>query len=100
MEGDHSTELPPASQTDGSFPNILTPGSSLHPSLLLILDGAFGLLLCVFLGLLVLTKGSVHIFALIGIEGCLWASVKWVVSELKKLPETAEGTDSNKTKDE
>lgn len=56
---------------------VLTPGSSLHPTFLLILNGAFALLLCVFLGLLALTRGNIHIFALICIEGCLWASVKW-----------------------
>jgi hypothetical protein len=64
----------------GFLSNVFTPGSSLHPTFLLILDGAFGMLLCVFLGLLFLTRGNVHIFALIGIEGCLWASVKWCVS--------------------
>ena len=49
----------------------------MHPTFLLILDVAFGLLLCVFLALLFLTRGHLHIFILIGIEGCLWASVKW-----------------------
>ena len=63
---------------DESFlAQILEPGSSLHPTFLLILDGAFALLLCVFLGLLFLTGGNIHILALIGIEGGLWASVKW-----------------------
>ena len=61
----------------GFFGQILTPGSSLHPTFLLILDGAFALLLCVFIGLLFLTGGNIHILALIGIEGGLWASVKW-----------------------
>lgn len=63
----------------GFFSNILTPGSSLNPTFLLALDIAFGLLLCVFLVLLVLTRGSVHIIVLIGIEACLWTSVKWYV---------------------
>jgi NADH:ubiquinone oxidoreductase subunit 6 (subunit J) len=57
--------------------NILTPGSSLHPTFLFILDVAFALLFITLVGLLFLTRGSVHIFALIGIEGSLWASVKW-----------------------
>ncbi|KAI0092588.1 hypothetical protein BDY19DRAFT_990299 [Irpex rosettiformis] len=68
---------------NGLFGQILAPGSSLHPTFLLVLDGAFGLLFCVFLGLLFLTSGNVHILALMLIEGCLWASVKWVVHELK-----------------
>ena len=63
----------------GFVSQILTPGSSLHPTFLLILDGAFATLLCVFLALLFLTRGSVHIMVLIGIEGCLWASIKWCV---------------------
>ena len=66
----------------GLIANILTPGSSLHPTFLLILDGAFALLLCVFLGLLFLTRGNIHICALILIEVCLWASVKWYVRRL------------------
>jgi len=67
---------------DTFFATLLTPGSSLHPSFLLILDGAFLLLLGVFLGLLWLTSGSIHIFVLIGVELGLWASVKWFVKEL------------------
>ena len=59
------------------FSNILTPGSSLHPTFLLAVDGAFGLLLLVFIGLAILTKGNFHVLALMCIEGCLWASVKW-----------------------
>ena len=59
--------------------NILTPGSSTHPTFLLILDVAFAALLFVLLGMLVLTKGNIHVFALVAIEGCLWASVKWCV---------------------
>lgn len=59
--------------------NILTPGSSMHPTFLLILDVAFASLLFVLLGMLVLTKGNFHVLALIAIEGCLWASVKWYI---------------------
>lgn len=115
-----STSPPSQGLADTGFlGNILTPGSSLHPTFLLILDGAFALLLCVFLGLLVLTRGNVHIFALIGIEGCLWASIKWwalpscvcacaavtnnidarFISELQKSPDDNAG-DTQKTKDE
>lgn len=56
---------------------ILQPGSSLHPTFLLFVDGAFTVLLVVFLILIFLTSGNPHIFALIAIELCLWASVKW-----------------------
>ena len=63
----------------GFFSNILIPGSSLNPNFLIALDIAFGLLLCVFLVLLVLTRGNVHIIVLIGVEVCLWTSVKWYV---------------------
>ncbi|KAH8106058.1 hypothetical protein BXZ70DRAFT_1004344 [Cristinia sonorae] len=69
--------------------NILAPGSSLHPTFQLLLDLAFAMLLCVFIALAILTKGNPHIFVLIAIEGCLWASVKWVVRELQKVPPNA-----------
>ncbi|KAF8164962.1 hypothetical protein B0H34DRAFT_217628 [Crassisporium funariophilum] len=73
------------------FSNILTPGSSLHPTFLALVDGAFLLLLVVFVILIVLTSGNPHIFALITIELALWASVKWFVNELKKVPERPQG---------
>ncbi|EEB95482.1 hypothetical protein MPER_05545 [Moniliophthora perniciosa FA553] len=63
---------------------ILKPGSSLHPTFLLILDAAFAALLIILLKL------------------CLWASVKWFIYELAKIqpiqPKTDEDTsekDSN-----
>lgn len=56
---------------------LLKPGSSLNPTFLLVLDGAFAALLCIFIALLFLLSGSLHIIALISIELCLWASVKW-----------------------
>lgn len=59
------------------FSSLLTPGSSLNPTFLLILDGAFATLLAIFIALLFLLSGNVHIIVLIGIELCLWASVKW-----------------------
>ncbi|KAK0205637.1 hypothetical protein IW262DRAFT_1253297, partial [Armillaria fumosa] len=58
---------------------ILTPGSSLHPTFLLILDVSFAVLLVVLVLLLFLTSGNVHFIGLIGIELALWASVKWCV---------------------
>jgi hypothetical protein len=68
----------PVDSTGSSFlDNILTPGSSLHPTFLLVLDGAFAALLLVLIILAFLTSGNIHIFALMGIELALWGSVKW-----------------------
>ncbi|KAJ6539141.1 hypothetical protein B0H19DRAFT_1269492 [Mycena capillaripes] len=80
------------------FSQILTPGSSLHPQFLFVLDIAFAALLFILLGLAVLTSGNLHIFALIAIELGLWASVKWFVNELKNTPTPpeAEGGESKK----
>ena len=60
--------------------NILTPGSSLNPVFLTIVDCVLATLLLIFLGLLVLSRGSIHFILLIIITGCLWASVKWCVT--------------------
>ncbi|KAI0356698.1 hypothetical protein OH77DRAFT_1423660 [Trametes cingulata] len=75
----------------GFFSNILTPGSSLNPTFLLILDGAFGFLLLVLLSLFILTRGNLHLLFLMIIECCLWASVKWFVHELQQV-RAQEGT--------
>ncbi|KAF8528981.1 hypothetical protein BU17DRAFT_60714 [Hysterangium stoloniferum] len=64
--------------------HILTPGSSLHPTFLLIVDGVFLCLLLVLALLLFITGGNVHFIVLLGITSCLWASVKWFVHELKQ----------------
>ncbi|KAI0637730.1 hypothetical protein C8Q77DRAFT_385858 [Trametes polyzona] len=69
----------------GFFANILTPGSSLNPTFLLILDGAFGTLLLVLFSLFVITHWNLHLLFLMIIEGCLWASVKWFVHELQQV---------------
>ncbi|QRV73189.1 hypothetical protein RhiJN_01203 [Ceratobasidium sp. AG-Ba] len=75
--------------TDSAIPSIfaeiLRPGSSRHPVFLMIVDGALALLLSVLLSLLYLTSGNVHIMALIGIECCLWGSIKWFLHELRKV---------------
>ncbi|KAJ4472295.1 hypothetical protein J3R30DRAFT_3299027 [Lentinula aciculospora] len=60
------------------FSNILTPGSSLHPTFLLTLDVIFLALLLTLLGLVFATAGNIHLIALTGIELALWASVKWL----------------------
>jgi hypothetical protein len=71
---------------EGSFlSEILKPGSSLNATFLAILDGAFVSLLLILIGLLFLTSGSIHIFVLIFIEMCLWASVKWCVTHYMNL---------------
>ncbi|KII95382.1 hypothetical protein PLICRDRAFT_34231 [Plicaturopsis crispa FD-325 SS-3] len=80
-----ATSDPDPSQLSG-IADILTPGSSLNPTFLLIVDGVFAFLLLVLLSLLALTWGNLHFFALIAIELALWASVKWFVSELRKAP--------------
>ena len=67
------------SSQDSLFASLLKPGSSLHPTFLRILDGAFATLLAIFITLLYLLSGNVHIVFLIIIELCLWASVKWYV---------------------
>ncbi|EJD01214.1 uncharacterized protein FOMMEDRAFT_88480 [Fomitiporia mediterranea MF3/22] len=66
--------------SESFFSNLLKPGSSLSPTFLLVLDGAFAILLTIFVILLFLLSGSMHIVVLIGVELCLWASVKWWVS--------------------
>ncbi|PBK73080.1 hypothetical protein ARMSODRAFT_1082434 [Armillaria solidipes] len=75
---------------------ILTPGSSLHPTFILILDLSFAALLVVLVLLLFLTSGNVHFIGLIGIELALWASVKWFVNELQNAsPAGGEETKKN-----
>ncbi|KAF8192435.1 hypothetical protein BJ912DRAFT_261025 [Pholiota molesta] len=83
MEMSHTE---PESEATPFFSQILKPGSSLHPTFLLIVDCAFLLLLLVFIALIFVTGGNLHVFALIAIELGLWGSVKWFVNELKNLP--------------
>ncbi|KAJ3807735.1 hypothetical protein EV368DRAFT_28878, partial [Lentinula lateritia] len=59
------------------FSDILKPGSSLHPTFLLILDAIFFALLLTLLGLVFATAGNIHLIFLTVIELGLWASVKW-----------------------
>ncbi|KAI0320632.1 hypothetical protein OF83DRAFT_1169176 [Amylostereum chailletii] len=98
-----SSELTPSSfepQSDTSFfANILTPGSSLHPTFLFILDFVLAFLAFTFVSLIVLTGGNIHVIALLVIELGLWASIKWFVHELKNAPsEEAGEAASNKKK--
>ena len=67
-------------QDSSFFANILDPGSSLHPTFLLVVDCTFMFLLLVFITLAIITSGNIHVLALMAIEVCLWGSVKWYVS--------------------
>ncbi len=83
MSDDQSVTTSEVPQDDSSgdfISNILTPGSSLNPAFLTIVDGVLATLLLIFLGLLILTRGSVHFIFLMLVTGCLWASVKWCVA--------------------
>ncbi|KAI0921964.1 hypothetical protein AcW1_004198 [Taiwanofungus camphoratus] len=64
---------------------VLTPGSSLNPTFLLLVDSAFAALLFVLCALAIVTRGNVHLIALMAIEVALWGSVKWFVYELQKV---------------
>ncbi|EAU84594.1 hypothetical protein CC1G_00113 [Coprinopsis cinerea okayama7 len=87
MASSSNSEVPTGENPlESFFNNILKPGSSLQPTFLAIVDGAFAVLLVILLSLAFLTSGNPHIFALIFIELALWASVKWFVNELKKMP--------------
>ncbi|KIJ56635.1 hypothetical protein M422DRAFT_238253 [Sphaerobolus stellatus SS14] len=66
--------------------HILTPGSTLNPTFLLIVDCVLGLLLFILITLLFATKGNLHFLALSFITVGLWGSVKWVVYELQQSP--------------
>lgn len=84
MDGDDNPPTAPAAAQegggrDGFLDNILTPGSSLNPTFLFIVDGALGLLLVVLLSLFIITHGNLHLLFLMVIECCLWASIKWYV---------------------
>ncbi|KAI0773772.1 hypothetical protein C8Q74DRAFT_1368328 [Fomes fomentarius] len=83
---DESPTAATPSGDEGLFANILTPGSSLNPVFLHIVDGVLAILMLIFLALLILTRGSVHFVFLMIVTGCLWASVKWFVVELRNVP--------------
>jgi hypothetical protein len=72
-----SSSVSSAEPSEGAFlANILAPGSTLHPTFLLIVDVCFVFLVLVLLALLVATR-SVHFVALTLVALGLWASVKW-----------------------
>lgn len=57
--------------------HILTPGSSLNPQFLLIMDACFATLFCLLIALYFFTGGNIHLLVFTVIELALWASVKW-----------------------
>ncbi|PPQ99916.1 hypothetical protein CVT24_009597 [Panaeolus cyanescens] len=86
--------------SESFFSNILKPGSSLHPTFILIVDATFAALFAVLAGLLFATSGNIHFIALICIELCLWGSVKWFMNELQNStpnPSSEASENSNET---
>jgi hypothetical protein len=76
-----SPESPSATGPDSGdndfLSNILTPGSSLNPSFLLIVDVVLALLSLTLGSLAIVTGGNVHLIALLFIALALWVSIKW-----------------------
>ena len=72
---------PDTLQNDTFISNILTPGSSLNPTFLLVLDVVLGSLLLILISLAVITSGNIHLLVLISIEIGLWISIKWCVNQ-------------------
>jgi hypothetical protein len=70
---------PTGKDTSGSdfLSTVLTPGSSLSPTFLLVVDGVLALLALTLISLIVVSGGSVHPIALLLIELALWVSIKW-----------------------
>ncbi|KAM5532732.1 hypothetical protein V8D89_013624 [Ganoderma adspersum] len=84
--GSQVTGTPPTEDALNSlFSGILAPGSSLNPTFLLAMDGVLAILLLVLLGLFVVTNYNFHLLFLSIVELCLWASIKWFLSELQQV---------------
>ncbi|KAF8271001.1 hypothetical protein EI94DRAFT_1721687 [Lactarius quietus] len=77
---------------------VLTPGSSLNPTFLLLVDGVLALLALTLVSLIVVSGGSVHPIALLLIELALWVSIKWFVNELQKTELAHTSSQSSETK--
>ena len=75
----HHTEPGPRRDTssDDFLSTILTPGSSLNPKFLLVVDGVLASLALILVSLIVASGGSLHPIALLLIELALWVSIKW-----------------------
>ena len=76
-DSDKDTSQQSSSSENDFLSNILTPGSSLNPSFLLVVDGVLALLALTLLSLVIVTGGNVHLIALLFIELALWVSIKW-----------------------
>jgi len=75
--------------------HILTPGSSLDPKFIMILDGVLGTLALLLTALLWTTGGNLHFLALLSLELALWMTIKWFVWELRKIPSISEKKPKN-----
>lgn len=71
---------PKAENSGGFLEDFFKPGASRKPEWIFALNLAFASLFGVFLGLLWMTGGNPHIWALMTVEACLWASVQWYVN--------------------
>ncbi len=76
QQGPGSESLAPSTDSD-FLSNILTPGSSLNPTFLLVVDVVLALLSLTLGSLVVATGGNVHLIALLFIALALWVSIKW-----------------------
>src|SRR6266852_4633965 len=82
--GDPRSESPSRSVVDNDndsdfLSNILTPGSSLNPSFLLVVDVVLALLSLTLGSLAIATGGNVHLIALLFIALSLWLRSRWLV---------------------
>lgn len=78
VRGDSEDTPQRASPSDSDFlSNILEPGSSLNPTFLLVVDGVLALLSLTLGSLVFITRGNVHLIALLFIALALWVSIKW-----------------------
>jgi len=94
-------ESPSAALADSDndfLSNILTPGSSLNPSFLLVVDVVLALLSLTLSSLAIVTGGNVHVIALLFIALALWVSIKWFVNELQRTLPSQQSTSGSETK--
>jgi hypothetical protein len=80
--GSSMISAPASDENDSFFANILTPGSSFHPTFLFFVDFVLAFLAFIFVGLAVISRGNVHFIALFGIVLGLWGSIKWCVTSI------------------
>jgi hypothetical protein len=66
--------------------NILTPGSSLHPTFLFVVDFVLAFLAFLFICLAIMSGGNIHFMVLFVIVLGLWGSIKWCVITKQMIP--------------